>query len=139
MHAHEVQVGPGQAVFGQEAFARGQMLFGHRPGGPSEHLGLGIAARPRAGRLGGFQHEIAGAVAQLALTRRPESLYGLAVGLEHGHVDRIERRPRHEPEHAHGPMGHRAKRPPGQALARELRGEGGARMRLGIDADHDLT
>jgi hypothetical protein len=101
VHADQVDVGPDQAVGGQEAFGGGQVLLGPGAGGLGEDRGLRRATRPLQGLVGGLQHEVADGIAQLALAGRAEGGDGLAVGLQHRHVDGVEGGSGHESEHAH--------------------------------------
>jgi hypothetical protein len=103
MHADQVDVGPRQRVGGQEFLRRGEVFLCARRGGLGEDGRLRRPARPRQRLSGRLQHDVAGGFAELAFPRRAEGGDRLAVGLQHRHVDGVERGSGHESEDAHAP------------------------------------
>ena len=101
MHADEVDVAPAQAVEAQEPLGGLQMLARYGLGASGEDGGLRRSTRPAPRGGGGLQRQVADSLAQLALTRRPKGGDGPAVGLQHGHIDRVEGSAGHEAQDAH--------------------------------------
>ena len=100
--AAAIHVDHTSTVLVQEAFRSLEMLIGHRAAGLVEDRRLRRAARPSAGDVGGLEQQIAGRLPQLALPRRPEGLDLDAVGLQHRHVDCVQRGAGHESQDFHG-------------------------------------
>ncbi len=101
VHADEVDFRPGEPVLGQEAVGGEVVLIGHGRIGAGEDLRTRFAPTPPQRLSRRLQQEIARGVGQLSLAGRPEAADGLAVGLQDRHVDRVQRGPGHEAQHAH--------------------------------------
>ncbi len=118
------------AGVGEKGAGGGEMLLGHGPGGGFEDGRRRIAPRPVPRRLDGRLDRGACGGAELAFRRRAQFGDALAVGVEHGHVDRVQRGAGHEAEDAHGSLDcHRAAplasaddwpRPPVSSLSRAV-------------------
>ena len=91
--------------------ARGrQVLFRDRGGGGRESRRSGHSDRPASSRDDGLLDERAHGRVELLLPGGAEAANRFAVGLQNGHIDRVERGAGHEAEdahHGHGRRGHR--------------------------------
>ena len=101
VHANEVDVGPLEVVAAEEILGGGEMFLSAGAGGLGEYRGRRCASWPGKGLFRGLEHEVAGGLRKLALSRRPEGGNRLALGFQDRHVHGVEGGPGHESEHTH--------------------------------------